>query len=360
MDYTRLPRKLIYRDRKELEEFGVQNAESLEGRIFSEILQMDIVNPERKDSEEKLLEIFNDAYYILTMVLLEKLPYLRMEQYLKIARTWADGKEDFKKATVVLSLVNLLIIDTCITNSQLQRFRYRLADIVKRYEEEKYVVKTRRLGLFLAKDNSHYSPRTITRECLEGIEWEKLTDDYDPESIRALVNHLGKSDYEKKLIVDAINKRLDNSVKKYSLAESVTDLLRKLQVQWSSTDHNSIESMETYISDQSETEERTIEAVTPQIVLADGHKVDFVRTVQAMVDLGYFKRTDGKDVTATEVGRLLLRTLGVNNTWKSLLQTAFKSDNPLSTIDELRDSLQQYWQNRAGITDEIRKKGKRQ
>lgn len=358
MDYTKLPRKLIYRDRKELEEFGVQNAESLEGHIFRQLLKMDLTKG--KEIEKKLLNIFNDAYYIVTMVFLEELLCLRMQQYREIARKWADGKEDVRKETIVLSMVCRLM-EKCNLDDQQLDFYQKLSEIVEEYDGSDYiVVRTWRPGMWLTKDNDRYTRRAITRECLEGIEWEKLTDDYDYESILALVNQLRISGQEKELIVDAINKRLDNSVKKYSISENVFDLLRKLQAKWSSTDHNSIESMEAYLSDPSETAGKPTESVDAQIVLADGHKVDFVRTVQAMVDLGYFKRADGKDATATEVGRLLLRTFGVQNTWKSLLQSAVKSDNPLITIDELRDSLQQYWENRAGITDEIRKKGKRQ
>ena len=223
MDYTKLPRKLIYRDRKELEEFGVQNAESLEGRMFMEIYQMGLVG-RRHDSERWLLNLFNDAYYILTIVLLEKLPYLRMTQILKIARTWDDGLDDNKKATVVMSMV-LRLLDNCILNDQLEEFYRQVTDIVERYDEPKYIVKSTRTGISLYKDNNRYGPRIITKECLEGIEWDQLTDDYDPETIDSLVSNLAKTDHEMILLRDAINSHKKPPVESKKISKSFFEFI---------------------------------------------------------------------------------------------------------------------------------------
>lgn len=95
----------------------------------------------------------------------------------------------------------------------------------------------------------------------------------------------------------------------------------------------------------------------PQIVLTNNS--NFARVVQAMVSARYFKRADGDETNATEVGGLLLKIFGVSNTWKSVLQKAYSRENPLKTFDELRDAGEKYWTNRTGLTKEIRKKGKK-
>lgn len=86
---------------------------------------------------------------------------------------------------------------------------------------------------------------------------------------------------------------------------------------------------------------------------------NFARVVQAMVSARYFKRANGDDTNATEVGSMLLKLFGVSNTWKSVLQKAFSRENPLKTFDELRDAGEDYWSNRMGLTEDIRKKGKK-
>ncbi len=86
---------------------------------------------------------------------------------------------------------------------------------------------------------------------------------------------------------------------------------------------------------------------------------NFARVVQAMVSARYFKRSDGDETNATEVGNMLLKLFGVSNTWKSVLQKAFSRENPLRTYDELRDAGEKYWTNRFGLDKDIRKKGKK-
>ena len=78
-----------------------------------------------------------------------------------------------------------------------------------------------------------------------------------------------------------------------------------------------------------------------------------------MVSARYFKRANGDETNATEVGGMLLKIFGVSNTWKSVLQKAFSREYPLKTFDELRDAGQKYWEGRTGLTKEIRKKGKK-
>ena len=94
----------------------------------------------------------------------------------------------------------------------------------------------------------------------------------------------------------------------------------------------------------------------PQIILTNNS--NFARVVQAMVSARYFKRANGDETNATEVGGMLLKLFGVSNTWKSVLQKAYSRENPLKTFDELRDAGEKYWTNRTGLTKEIRKKGK--
>ena len=95
----------------------------------------------------------------------------------------------------------------------------------------------------------------------------------------------------------------------------------------------------------------------PQIVLTNNS--NFARVVQAMVSARYFKRANGDETNATEVGGMLLKLFGVSNTWKSVLQKAYSRENPLKTFDDLRDAGEKYWTNRTGLTKEIRKKGKK-
>lgn len=88
-----------------------------------------------------------------------------------------------------------------------------------------------------------------------------------------------------------------------------------------------------------------------RIILANRRNSDFTRIIQAMIRDQYFLHADKSAVTATEVGEMMLKLVGVNTEWKSMLQKAFSRDNPLKTFDKLRDAAQDYWTNRAHIDD---------
>ena len=88
-----------------------------------------------------------------------------------------------------------------------------------------------------------------------------------------------------------------------------------------------------------------------RIILADKRNSDFTRIIQAMFQEGYFCHADKSAVTATEVGEMMFKLVGVATEWKSMLQKAFSRDNPMKTFDNLRDAAQSYWQKRAKISD---------
>ena len=106
MDYTTVPRSLIYRDRRSLEEFGVYDEGNIMAPIADTMLHMVIIR--HFDSENRTLWCMNTAFYICTMILLEKDPRWRISNYETIATpSWNYSQLDFK--TLTLSLVVLLL-----------------------------------------------------------------------------------------------------------------------------------------------------------------------------------------------------------------------------------------------------------
>ncbi len=82
MDYTILPRELIYKNRKELDDFGVYEQSTLNHFIFECLFE----KYARLDRFEGfILALFNQAYYICTMAWAEKRPELRFGALIDIA-----------------------------------------------------------------------------------------------------------------------------------------------------------------------------------------------------------------------------------------------------------------------------------
>lgn len=91
MDYTKLPRHLIYKDRKDIDDFPISmkfGFPSMEGN-YLEVLEQRPFIKESYEAPELILKIFNNARYITTLICLENHPNHYFRKYLRIA-----GSED--------------------------------------------------------------------------------------------------------------------------------------------------------------------------------------------------------------------------------------------------------------------------
>ena len=112
MNYTKVPRELIYKERTDINDFDVHNAMTPEHVFLMKLLERPFMNS--RSAPDYALKIFNNAHYICTLILMEKsdLPLLYMPVYRDMA---ADGRtgdlvwcNHVKPATMAL-VYNLLI-----------------------------------------------------------------------------------------------------------------------------------------------------------------------------------------------------------------------------------------------------------
>ncbi len=81
MDYTKVPRALIYKDRTNLNDFGVQTPGTINNYLFTQMRRMTLLHC--GDAKEIALQCFNNAYYICTLTQLDEFPDLCMDKYEK-------------------------------------------------------------------------------------------------------------------------------------------------------------------------------------------------------------------------------------------------------------------------------------
>ena len=88
MDYTKVPRKLIWADRNNIDDFFVDDSGSLDNIMFERIGRSMICN--WSNAAEYVLEMYNNAYYITTLILMEKHPILYFSSYndFHVGRRW--------------------------------------------------------------------------------------------------------------------------------------------------------------------------------------------------------------------------------------------------------------------------------
>ena len=98
-----MEREEIYKERIRIEEFGVDEKDTLNNALFDVLLNIDYVS-KRSDIEKSILGLFNDAYYICTLILLEKRPYFKVNNYKSIIGTDKSSVIS-DKVIIVMSMV---------------------------------------------------------------------------------------------------------------------------------------------------------------------------------------------------------------------------------------------------------------
>ena len=106
MDYTKLPKELIYQDRKSLDDFMDNNVTE---QLVSNMLDINVL--QFSEFEKHALDCLNTAYYICTMVQVESKPEWRFGEYCDISLQLNQYfKEEYQR--VVLSLV-IILLECC-------------------------------------------------------------------------------------------------------------------------------------------------------------------------------------------------------------------------------------------------------
>lgn len=81
MDYIEIPRSLIYKDRTDLKDFGVQDINSVNQQLFSNLKKLFMATDRAKDL---ILRCFNNAYYICTLIPFDDFPDMQVAEYEKL------------------------------------------------------------------------------------------------------------------------------------------------------------------------------------------------------------------------------------------------------------------------------------
>lgn len=242
MDYTKVPRALIYRERYSLEEFGVYEENNITRPFLDELL---IFGSDRYPNiEDNALWCMNNAFYICTMILLEKDPRPRIYQYKKIA-TPEDIEDRFisdKYWSAIISMVFLLLqrLDTPLTQYQ-DEARQRLLTLIakdvnrvcpamfnsfsKRIKDDTAIPKEIPCNMF--------APRVIDKEAVHDVksdddfDWEEFTNDMRERKIREIVKTFGTTEEEKHNVVKILRQALHDTYRETEKEDKMLDEIDK-------------------------------------------------------------------------------------------------------------------------------------
>ena len=227
MDYTEFPRELIYKEKASLkDDFGVSNEMTIEHRFYEGLLKRPSIK-ECFKKRETILRIFNNAYYLCTLILMDEDPRLTIDKYREIAENsertidWVNHFAPMTMALVYLELKGCR--QECACEARI--FDEFLDDIYEHYRDwdtngapggkaDFYELAGNGEQQYqkLPSDFPSFPPRTITikslREAFDNDGYSRslkyFTDDYDMERIAEIFRYLGRTKEEKEALRDAL------------------------------------------------------------------------------------------------------------------------------------------------------------
>ena len=110
MDYTKVPRGLIYKERNDLKEFGVQIPETMNYLLFLRLKQQALMGA--PCAREIALRCYNNAYYVCTLILLEAndFPELRIPDYVETILEIEKGNKNIDEVCLASMAMACLLL----------------------------------------------------------------------------------------------------------------------------------------------------------------------------------------------------------------------------------------------------------
>ena len=208
MNYAKVPRELIYKDRHFLEEFGTDEPYTLNCELAQLMRQYLLSKFMRNNYRDILLDIFNEAYYLTTILLIDDNAYDNLPVYFSSVLRSNPYSEDLSKAikkmVVALCYIYMEVPakETIIFSTIRQHLRHYASEFIYMRLE----VRNRR-----CPSPKEFAPVKLTEELLNAINWEKHTDGFKQERVKEFLDYLGQTKKEKRLLVKAIYIQLTNT-----------------------------------------------------------------------------------------------------------------------------------------------------
>lgn len=360
-----------FQERESLNEFGVDEKGTLNNALFDVLLQFQYVS--RSSNMEKIiLGLFNKAYYICSLILFEPRPYFKLQKYKEYAGKIENDLFDEDKYVIVMSMVSVYLSTLDKINKDIERTINVIKSDLSNYSESEYqkiyAVSSGRAGETMATNFS------LTQVHAKKVESDPLTDciirnSLDSDTLNKLNVSFVKNNKndsrnigEKEEFLKNENDEIDKLKKSIVNLEKQVDQLTREKKEIETQYHASTEKEEKLRleKEKSETECKRLLQKNKElenkihddvihsgdIIIAEDRKVDVIKVLHAMCNIGLFQLKNGKKVTTKAVmeyfGKMLNNNFSQYSSNLSTSKASTKEQTFMEVFDELRKEANKY------------------
>lgn len=242
MDLTKLPQELIFFEKRSLDDFEIDNDLSSDGILYNRIVNIPLTVPLGWDKEKLLLDIFNDAYYLTTIIILDDRFSLHTHAWINFYDLkWNDDLI----VSVILGMVEYYIKYT----TDLPHHACKAADdLIEDYKRTKAA--NAGIGIVIFKKNGkpdhllhreHFKTIDISNGLLKyntftgAVNWASVTKNFEINDVIRLVRMLGKDLQDKRLLLHDIYRDLSSDENGGFCSHELYELMGILEYQLNET-----------------------------------------------------------------------------------------------------------------------------
>ena len=229
MDFTNPKiRPLVYQDKSNIDQFDIEDATALDAEMLRRIECSEIIT--FAGTNKYILDIFNNAYYITTLIMMEKHPVHYFKKYIIIAEHTSSASSDIYHNNTLYRLFSAMIMAMVCNYLRLLDDHYNHENILtrriteyftKEFDEGSEIFTKNLLNVdILTKfhiKNESFQPRIIDAQAIQETElllngpnsgWRGLTKNYNHKDIAELISICQKEE-AKSVMIDMIRREAD-------------------------------------------------------------------------------------------------------------------------------------------------------
>ena len=221
-------RPLVYQDKSSIDQFDIEDATALDAEMLHRIECSEIITFD--GANKYILDIFNNAYYITTLIMMEKHPVHYFKKYIIIAEHTSSASSDIYHNNTLYRFFSAMIMAMVCNYLRLLDDHYNHENILtrriteyftKEFDEGSEIFTKNLLNVdILTKfhiKNESFQPRIIDAQAIQETElllngpnsgWRGLTKNYNHKDIAELISICQKEE-AKSVMVDMIRREAD-------------------------------------------------------------------------------------------------------------------------------------------------------
>ena len=221
MDFTFIPRELFYKERKDLNDFGINLFHSFNGQLYNFLKEELFERLGLKTYQQLVLWIFNEAYCQTTVILYDRCSDENMRSYIRynFFNQIFIGHEYRKYyrfcQDIVYGLVYIFLERPAQNNPVVKSARIQLREYADNYMNIKSLVDEEKIP-----KEVDFSPIVLDSLLLKTIDWKSDLNDFDENYVHYIIESLGQSFSEKRLLIESIYNSAAESQEMYKIPYS--------------------------------------------------------------------------------------------------------------------------------------------